>query len=252
MSINDEFKNTEANSEKTEEKVAKKEHKNKERKQLDKKTKIYLSVFGALLAIIVALGAVVIHSALTYVVGCFTDYSMSPTINSEIYNKEGNLYTQSGFREKEGNIVEYGLIEPMKTCGKFKRFDIVAFRESEQTYFFDASRIVGLPGEKVKLDYDGNLYINDEVVNQPIDKKYLEINWGNVNKDPKDLYYETTLGDGEYYLLKDNRYYYQNDSRTRGAYKLDSFYGKVIAIQGTCEIKGSSFINCSIPWTRFI
>lgn len=249
MSINDEFKNIPQNEVKKEEKV---EENKKEKTPMAKKTKIYLSILGVFLAIVVVLGAITIHSALTYVVGCFEDYSMAPTINSKIYDEEGNLYTQTNFRERNGNIVEYGLIEPLKTYGELKRFDVVAMGDIEYSYFFEASRVVGLPGEKVKLDYYGNLYINDELINQPIDKEYLKMDWSSSLGNPEDLYYEALLGENEYYLLKDNRFYYENDSRIKGPYKLGKIYGKVIAIQGTCEVKGSNFINCSIPWTRFI
>ena len=83
-------------------------------------------------------------------------------------------------------------------------------------------------------------------------KEYLKMDWSSSLGNPEDLYYEALLGENEYYLLKDNRFYYENDSRIKGPYKLEKIYGKVIAIQGTCEVKGSNFINCSIPWTRFI
>lgn len=257
MSINDEFKVSEVeesteNKDKKEEKVGIKEEKVEKKKKIDKK-KLYSIIFAAFLAVVVIIGAVTIHSAMTYVAGAFVDYSMAPTINKEIFDSEGNLYNYSNFREKDGNVVNYGLIEPKKTYPVFKRFDVVAIRKNDNYYIFDALRVVGLPGEKVKIDYSGNLYINGELVKQPLDEKYLEINWSNYkNQKPEELYYEEVLGEGEYYLLKDNRYYYNNDSRTRGAYDYEDIYGKVVAIQGTCTVKGYQFINCSIPVIRYI
>lgn len=252
MSINDEFKkSTEEIEVKVEEKQPKPQEKPKKKLKFNKK-KVYYGILSAFLAVVVIIGALAIHSALTYVAGAFLDYSMAPTINNQIKDEDGKIYNFSNFREKDGNVVNFGLIEPMKTIKTIKRFDVLAIRKYESAYLFDAIRVIGLPGETVKLDYDGNLYINGTLVNQPIDKEYLTLDWSQYDQPTEQLYFETTLENDEYYLLKDNRYYYKNDSRYRGGYKLDSIYGKVIAIQGTCTIRGTSFINCSFPLTRFI
>ena len=252
MSINDEFKNPTVEIEtKVEEKQVEEEKKPKRKLKINKK-KLYYGILGGFLAVVVIIGALAIHSALTYVAGAFLDYSMAPTINSVIKNEEGITYNYSNFREEDGNVVNFGLIEPMKTIKTIKRFDVLAIRKYDSAYLFDAIRVIGLPGETVRLDYDGNLYINGTLVNQPIDKEFLTLDWSQYDQPKEQLYFETTLENDEYYLLKDNRYYYKNDSRYRGAYKLDSIYGKVIAIQGTCTIRGTSFINCSFPLTRFI
>ena len=70
----------------------------------------------------------------------------------------------------------------MKTIKTIKRFDVLAIRKYESAYLFDAIRVIGLPGETVKLDYDGNLYINGTLVNQPIDKEYLTLDWSQYDQ----------------------------------------------------------------------
>ena len=78
-----------------------------------------------------------------------------------------------------------------------ERFDIIIFpfKYKEKTYFI--KRIIGLPGESVRIDEQGVIYINGEV---------LEENYG---LDP--IYYagraaeEIHLADDEYFVLGDNR-----------------------------------------------
>ena len=120
MSINDEFKNpTVEIEEKVEEKQVEEEKKAKKKLKINKK-KLYYGILGGFLAVVVIIGALAIHSALTYVAGAFLDYSMAPTINSVIKNEEGKTYNYSNFREEDGNVVNFGLIEPMKTIKTIK------------------------------------------------------------------------------------------------------------------------------------
>ena len=247
MSLNEEF------VAKEEVVATKSEEKKKKKLTPRKKMKIYYSIFGAFLAVVVIIGALMTYQALTYVVGVFSDYSMAPLINKEIKDKDGKVYTYENFSDRDGNIVEYGLINPAKNIKEYKRFDVVAIQEYKDEYFFEPFRVVGLPGETIKLDYDGNLFVNGEEVKQPIDKEFLKLDWSKYDYMDKDnLYYQETLGEGEYYLLKDNRYYYNDDSRLYGPYVAEDIYGKVIGIQGTCTLDCGYFINCSIPFTRYI
>ncbi len=77
------------------------------------------------------------------------------------------------------------------------RFDIVIFpyQYGEKQYFI--KRVIGLPGETVKIDYDGTIYVNGEV---------LEENYGaEVILNPGRAVDEITLGEGEFFVMGDNR-----------------------------------------------
>ena len=82
-----------------------------------------------------------------------------------------------------------------------ERFDIIVFpfKESKGTNYI--KRVIGLPGETVQIDREGNIYIN---------QKKLEENYGaETIKHPGIAAEPITLGDDEYFVLGDNR----NDSK---------------------------------------
>lgn len=216
------------------------------------KKKIYNFVLGIFLTFVAILFSLTIYSTLSYQTGFFSDLSMSPTINKTITNN-GIQYNNKNFSDVDDNIVEYGTINHKISTSALKRFDVVVLTNNAASFDFNAIRVIGLPGETVKLDYYGKLYINGELVNQPIPEEYLKLNWSDEDdKEPSELNFECTLNDGEFYLLKDNRYYTRGDSRIVGAYKAKQIYGKVISVDGTCTISGGKCINRSIPFPRFI
>lgn len=78
-----------------------------------------------------------------------------------------------------------------------QRFDIIVFpfQYEEDTYYI--KRIIGMPGERVRIDWDGTIYIDGEV---------LEENYGlEVIQDPGWAADEILLGEDEYFVLGDNR-----------------------------------------------
>lgn len=81
-----------------------------------------------------------------------------------------------------------------------QRFDIIVFpfEYEKETYYI--KRIIGLPGETVRIDEEGVIYINGEV---------LEESYGRaIIADPGRAENDITLGEDEYFVLGDNR----NDS----------------------------------------
>ena len=75
-------------------------------------------------------------------------------------------------------------------------------------------RVVGLPGETIQI-HDGEVLVDD----QSLDEPYItEKGWSNSRG--------ITLGEGEYYVLGDNRNY-SNDSRAWGAVPRGNVKGKV-------------------------
>lgn len=81
--------------------------------------------------------------------------------------------------------------------GNPKRFDIIIFPYQYGDNQFFIKRVIGLPGETVRIDYDGNIYINGEK---------LEENYGaEVILDPGRAETEISLSDGEFFVMGDNR-----------------------------------------------
>lgn len=81
-----------------------------------------------------------------------------------------------------------------------ERFDVIIF-PFQDTKTFYIKRVIGLPGETVQIDYDGNIYINGEILEE--DYGYETILNPGLAADP------ITLDEDEYFVLGDNR----NDSK---------------------------------------
>lgn len=86
-----------------------------------------------------------------------------------------------------------------------KRFDIIVFPFSYESGTYYIKRIIGLPGETVRIDDDGNIFINNEL---------LEEHYGReVITDPGIAEDGIVLGENQYFVLGDNRNH-SSDSRT--------------------------------------
>lgn len=111
-----------------------------------------------------------------------------------------------------------------------RRFDVVVFpyQYADKTYFI--KRIIGLPGETVRIDDTGSIYINDELLMEAYGKEVIE--------DPGLARDGITLGADEYFVLGDNR----NDSS-------DSRFVSVGNIKGS-QIIGKAFLRI-YPFSAF-
>lgn len=86
-----------------------------------------------------------------------------------------------------------------------ERFEIIVFPfiYKDGTYYI--KRIIGLPGETVRIDQEGNIYINGEILKESYGAEVIA--------DPGNAVNELLLGPDEYFVLGDNRNH-SSDSRT--------------------------------------
>ena len=81
--------------------------------------------------------------------------------------------------------------------GNPKRFDVIIFNYDEDTTY--VKRIIGLPGETVRIDQDGHIFINDQLLKEDYGKEViLPTNLGRASQP-------VILGEDEYFVLGDNR-----------------------------------------------
>lgn len=78
-----------------------------------------------------------------------------------------------------------------------QRFDIIVFpfQYEEDTYYI--KRIIGMPGETVKIDADGTIWIDGEALDESYGREVI--------KSPGRAGVEITLAKDEYFVLGDNR-----------------------------------------------
>lgn len=78
-----------------------------------------------------------------------------------------------------------------------ERYDIIVFpfEYEDNTYYI--KRIIGLPGETVYIDKEGNIYINDTILEEGYGREVI--------REPGRAYEPITLGDDEYFVMGDNR-----------------------------------------------
>lgn len=100
-----------------------------------------------------------------------------------------------------------------------QRFDIIVFpfEHAEDTYYI--KRIIGMPGETVRIDGEGNIYIDEEILEESYGKEVME--------SPGRAFETITLAEDEYFVLGDNRNA-SEDSRSGniGPIRRNTIYGK--------------------------
>ena len=123
---------------------------------------------------------------------------------------------------KEGQVVIVNKFEyHFKTP---KRNDVIVYKQSNKEHsYFELKRVIGLPGETVKIK-NGVVYINDEVIKEKVKTDIIQ-NGGLAEEGVK-------LDDNEYFVLGDNR----NDSEDSrfasvGNVLKNEILGKAIAIE---------------------
>lgn len=85
--------------------------------------------------------------------------------------------------------------------GGLNRYDIVVLDPGNAEGSLYIKRIIGMPGERIHIDLDGNIYINDKLLEDDVYGRETIL-------DPGRAYEGVTLGEDEYFVMGDNR----NDS----------------------------------------
>lgn len=101
--------------------------------------------------------------------------------------------------------------------GEPERFDVVVIYPTEEKKDRWIKRIIGLPGEEVRIDEDGNIYINGEILEEEYGKEVLT--------DPGLAVEPIQLGEDEYWVMGDNRNH-SSDSRVIGPVPKSRILGK--------------------------
>lgn len=78
-----------------------------------------------------------------------------------------------------------------------ERFDIIVFPFQYEENVFYIKRIIGLPGETVQIDEEGNISINGEILKEGYGKEVIQ--------NPGRAAEPVTLGQDEYFVMGDNR-----------------------------------------------
>lgn len=76
------------------------------------------------------------------------------------------------------------------------RFEIIVFHKNQSSFYY-IKRVIALPGERIWISREGNIYINDRLLKEYYGKERIS--------DPGLAGQEITLGGDEYFVLGDNR-----------------------------------------------
>lgn len=80
-----------------------------------------------------------------------------------------------------------------------ERFDIVVFPPYDDTSVYYIKRIIGLPGDWIRIDDEGTIYINNEPLEE--DYGYETIEPSMIGRADHNI----VLGEDEYFVMGDNR-----------------------------------------------
>lgn len=122
------------------------------------------------------------------------------------------------------------LSQVVKKGNVFQKGDIVIFRTNNGEEIQYIKRIIGLPGEKLKIE-NGNVYINDQVLDESgYLTQHTSAMLGGFVKEGEEI----TIPPNEYFALGDNRDH-SNDSRVFGTVPVSSITHKIILCYWNCN-----------------
>ncbi|MGN0055894.1 MAG: signal peptidase I [Atopobiaceae bacterium] len=116
------------------------------------------------------------------------------------------------------------LVLTSRVIDSLKSDDLVVYQEDGKQALV---RVVAQPGDTVEITDDGQLKVNGNA--------QASVTQGSTSKGSGTIAYPITLGEGQYFVLNDNRDS-TSDSREYGAVGLTDIQGKVIALLRIREI----------------
>lgn len=205
--------------------------------------KILWIFFVIIFVILILCGGVLIFHNTYFKTFFVNGQSMYPTLNQNAKDEKGNILSPTSGNSGLGYTVDFGIMDQSKyRLSKLQRGDIViTYYKSDYNsegllnpnVSTKIKRIVGLPGEKIALDGNGDLLVNGVLTMLKGNHVYTSTPEGNRKYPTGQDYIE--LGVGEYFVLGDNRDNSQ-DSRKSGVVLFDYIIGVAVAVEGTCKI----------------
>ncbi len=144
--------------------------------------------------------------------------SMEPTF----MEKEYLIVNEFGYKNTPVNILGRNVVT-VKPHKNLKRGDIVVFRAPKNETQYYIKRIIGLPGETVKIDNGVVMIYNDASPDGHVLDESAYLPEGRKTNGTL----RVTLSKDEYYVLGDNRPA-SSDSRSFGPLKKEKVIGKVV------------------------
>lgn len=128
---------------------------------------------------LVLLAALIISLLIVTFVGQRTEVE-GESMESTLYNGDNLIVDKISYRFREP-----------------ERFDVIVFPAHYNSKVYLVKRVIGLPGETVYIDPEGNIYVDDVLLEEQFGKEVI-MSAGKASEP-------ITLMDDEYFVMGDNR-----------------------------------------------
>jgi len=142
------------------------------------------------------------------------------TVDEEM--ERGEIITFEAPSKKSLSVEEYDSSHPVAIYDKnintiFSKFLYYVLEVSKESYI---KRIIALPGEHIVITEEGEVYVNDN----KLEENYLQ---EGVKTERTGQFYDLTVPEGYIFVMGDNRNY-SDDSRRFGCIPIDKVEGKAV------------------------